>query len=163
MGFRFLFVAFIAALLPLPQKGALGHDAKIGSITIEHPWSRATPGGAAVAAGYLTIRNNGERPDRLVSVTTDIAGSAEVHEMKMADGVMQMRPLHDGVVVPAGGEVALKPGANHLMFVGLQRPLKEGESFAATLAFEKAGSVEVTFMVEKPGATAPAPAEHQGH
>jgi copper(I)-binding protein len=162
MKFCFLSIAFVAALLPLPQNVALAHEAKIGSITIEHPWSRATPGGVMVAAGYLTIRNSGERPDRLVSVTTDIAGSAEVHEMKVVDGVMQMRPLPDGVVVPAGGEVALEPGANHLMFVGLQRPLKEGESFAATLTFEKAGSVEVTFMVEKPGATAPA-SEHESH
>lgn len=136
---------------------------KVGAIEIEDPWSRATPGGASVAAGYLTLKNKGDAPDRLVAATAEIAGSTSIHEMSMADGVMQMRPLPDGVVVPAGGEVALKPGSYHFMFMDLKRSLKEGETFAATLTFEKAGSVAVTFMVEKPGASAPAAPEHEGH
>jgi hypothetical protein len=162
MSLRLPLAALVAAALLVPQNGALAHDAKAGAITVEHPWSRATPGGAKVAAGYLTLKNSGESPDRLVSVTTDIAGSTEMHEVSMTDGVMRMRPVPDGLTVPAGGEVALEPGSHHLMFMDLKRPLKEGESFAATLTFEKAGSVDVTFSVEKPGAAAPA-SEHEGH
>ncbi len=138
----------------------LAHEFKAGAIDIEHPWSRATPGGAKVAAGYATLKNSGATPDRLVSATTGIAKSAEIHEMRMADGVMQMRPVPEGVTVPAGGEVALKPGSYHLMFFGLKRPLSEGESFAVTLTFEHAGSVDVTFAVEGRGASTPPSPEH---
>ena len=127
MSVRLPLAGLLAAILLVPQNGALAHDAKAGAIRVEHPWSRATPGGAKVAAGYLTLKNSGESPDRLVSVTTDIAGSAEVHEMKMVDGVMQMRPVPEGVTVPAGGEVALKPGASHLMFMDLKQGLKDGQ------------------------------------
>src|SRR5262249_40864774 len=67
-----------------------------GSITVEKAWSRATPGGAQVAAGYLTIINRGDTPDRLVSVSTSVAGRTEIHQMKMADGKMEMRPVPDG-------------------------------------------------------------------
>jgi copper(I)-binding protein len=155
----------LSAALILAQSFLLGpvfaHEFKAGAIDIEHPWSRATPGGAKVAAGYATLKNSGATPDRLVSATTGIAKSAEIHEMRMAGGVMQMRPLPEGVTVPAGGEVALKPGSYHLMFFGLKHPLSEGESFVVTLTFEQAGSVDVTFAVEGRGASASPSSEHQ--
>jgi len=72
--------------------------------------------------------------------------------MSMKDGVMTMRPLPDGLMLPAGGEVALEPGGYHLMFIGLKKMLKQGDSFAGTLTFEKAGTVEVSFTVEAIGA-----------
>ena len=88
----------VTAVLAVAALAALEHDAfasefKVGAITIETPWSRATPGGAKVAAGYLTIKNDAATPDRLVSVTADIAGSAGIHQMSMADGIMKMREL----------------------------------------------------------------------
>jgi copper(I)-binding protein len=132
--------------------GAVAHEFKLGDIEIDHPWSRATPPGAQVAGGYLTIVNNGGVPDRLVSVTSDISAKAEVHEMGVKDGVMTMRPVEGGVAIPAGGKVELKPGGYHLMLMGLKRPVKEGESFPATLTFEKAGSVAIEFQVEAIGA-----------
>jgi copper(I)-binding protein len=134
------------------------HEFKAGAITVEHPWSRATPGGARVAVGYAAISNAGEA-DRLVAATAEIAGRAELHEMAAKDGVMTMRPVTGGVSVPAGGKVALKPGSYHLMFLDLKRPLKPGEQFAGTLTFEKAGPVAVTFAVQSIGATGP---EHGG-
>jgi copper(I)-binding protein len=157
-----LAVYVLALGLSLVPVQLFAHEFKAGAIEVEHPWSRATPGGAKVAAGYVTLKNSGEAPDRLVSATAEIARTTEIHVMKMVDGVMQMRPVPDGVVVPAGGEVALKPGSYHLMFMDLKRPLKEGETFAGTLNFETAGSVDVTFMVERPGASAPT-SEHEGH
>ncbi len=158
-------IAVMAAAVALVFQAGLvcAHEFKAGAIEIGHPWSRATPGGAAVAAGYLILKNQGDAADRLVSASAEIAGRTEIHEVTMADGVMQMRPLPDGVPVPAHGEAVLKPGGMHLMFLELKRPLKEGESFPGTLNFEHAGSVAVTFKVEKPGAPKPASEQHHAH
>ena len=124
------------------------------AIHVERPWARATPNGAKVAAGYLTIRNDGDAPDRLVSVTSEAAGRIAPHTMSMTDGLMKMRPLPD-ITVPAHATVTLRPGADHLMLEDLARPLKQGEHFAATLSFDKAGALPVTFSVEAIGAQAP--------
>lgn len=140
---------FAMMLLFASTHALLAHGFKVGALEIGHPWSRATPAGAKVAAGYLTIKNNGAEADRLVSVQSDIAEKAEIHEMAVdAKGVMTMRKLADGVEIPAGGEVALKPGSYHIMFMGLKSPAKEGEKFAGTLTFEKAGTVKVEFAVD---------------
>jgi copper(I)-binding protein len=156
---NWLAVSLVAAGTLLGAGPALAHEFKTGSIVIEQPWSRATPGGAQVAAGYLTIRNDGTAPDRLAAATADIAGLTEIHLMSMVDGVMQMRQVTEGLPVPAGGAVALAPGAYHLMFMDLKRQLKAGEQFSGTQTYEKAGTLEVTFEVEAAGAAAPRPAE----
>ncbi|MEP9349426.1 copper chaperone PCu(A)C [Xanthobacter sp. KR7-225] len=140
-----------AAALAAPM--ATAHEFKAGSIEIEHPWSRATPGGAKVAAGYLVLKNAGAA-DRLVSATAPFAGRVEIHEMAMKDGVMTMRPLADGLAIPAGGTVAFKPGGYHIMFMDLKQPLKEGTLVDGTLTFEKAGTVKVQYKVEAVGAGA---------
>jgi periplasmic copper chaperone A len=142
---------------------ALAAEFKAGDITVKTPWSRATPGGAKVAAGYLVIENSADTPDRLVSATTEIAGRTEIHQMSMTDGMMKMRHVTDGVTVPAHGSVALEPSSYHLMLLDLKRPLKEGETFAGTLTFEKAGTVDVTFEVKGLGAAAPDEGAHQPH
>jgi copper(I)-binding protein len=159
-------VLAVLATAAIAAVAALGHDAfasefKVGAITIETPWSRATPGGAKIAAGYLGIKNDAATPDRLVSATADIAGRAGIHQMSMADGVMKMRELTDGLPIPAEGSVTLEPASYHLMFQDLKRPLKEGETFPATLTFERAGTVSVTFEVRGTGAAAPD--DHQHH
>ncbi|MFG1372931.1 copper chaperone PCu(A)C [Xanthobacter oligotrophicus] len=145
--------ALAAGALILTAQAPMAHEFKAGSIEVDHPWSRATPGGASVAAGYLTLKNTGTAPDRLVSVTAPFAGRVELHEMAVKDGVMTMRPLPDGVAIPAGGSVALKPGSYHIMFLNLKEPLKEGAKVDATLTFEKAGAVAVQFQVESVGAS----------
>lgn len=130
-------------------------DASPSAIRIERPWARATPNGAKVAAGYLTIHNDGDAPDRLIRVTSQAAGRIAPHTMSMTGGVMQMRSLPD-LVVPPHATVALKPGTDHLMLEELARPLKQGDRFTATLFFEKAGTLPVTFSVEGIGAQGPA-------
>jgi len=136
------------ALLGLSQP-VWAHEFKAGDIEIDHPWSREIPEGARVAAGYLVVKNHGIAADRLVSVSSAISGKAEVHEMAVnADGVMTMRPVSGGVEIPAGGELALKPGAFHIMFMDLKDRPKSGTNFPGTLTFEKAGTVEVEFTVE---------------
>ena len=150
--------AALASALLFAQ-AASAHEFKLGDLTIGHPWSRATLPGAKVAAGYLTVKNTGSTPDRLVSVTADIAGKGEIHEMTVKDGVMNMRPLAGGIEIPAGGEVKLEPGSYHVMFMGLKAPAVEGVKFPGTLTFEKAGTVEVEFAVEKAGGEA----DHSAH
>ncbi|MBX3580462.1 MAG: copper chaperone PCu(A)C [Rhizobiaceae bacterium] len=131
--------------------GAVAHEFTLGTLEIDHPWSRATLPGAKVAAGYLTVKNNGAEADRLVAVTGAIAEKTEIHEMAVNDGVMTMRPLAGGLEIPAGGEVKLVPGSFHIMFMGLKEPAVEGQKFKGTLTFEKAGTVEVEFAVDKAG------------
>jgi copper(I)-binding protein len=124
-------------------------------ISIEKPFSRATPGGAKVAAGYMTITNKGAAADRLVSASSPAAGKVEIHEMKMQDGIMKMRELAGGLPIEAGNAAALAPGGNHLMLVELKAPLKPGDKVPVTLNFEKAGKVDVTLDVLAIGAPQP--------
>lgn len=151
-------VALCAAFAASP---AFAHDFTAGSLKIAHPWARATPKGAAVGGGYLTITNTGTTPDRLVKGTSDVATGFEIHEMSMSGGIMKMRPLPDGLEIKPGATVEFKPGGYHLMFTGLKKPLEKGQRVNATLEFEKAGKVDVYFTVEAIGA--PAGGGHEGH
>lgn len=154
-----------AAFLLASVLGAAAHEYKIGTIEIGHPWSRATPNAAKVAGGYLTVKNMGSQPDRIVSVTSDVSDKVELHEMAVNDGVMTMRALPRGIDVPAGGEVKLAPGGFHVMFLDIKRGLKPGDKVNGTITFEKAGKVDVRFAVEamgspKPTEGSPAHANH---
>jgi hypothetical protein len=126
--------------------------AQTGQVEVSNAWARATPGKAENGAAYLTILS--PTTDRLVSVSSPVAKKAELHTMSMAGMVMQMRPLA-GLDIPAGRPVTLKPGGEHIMLLGLDRPLQEGESFPLTLNFERAGPLSVTAVVQKLSATGP--------
>ncbi|MGA2793915.1 MAG: copper chaperone PCu(A)C [Roseiarcus sp.] len=145
----------VAAILSLTVVPAIAQEFKAGDITIDKPWSRATPNGAAVGAGYLVIHNHGATPDKLVGGSADFAGEVAVHEMTMDNGIMRMRELKSGLEIPANGQVALAPKGYHLMFTELKRPLKKGESLKATLVFEHAGSIAVEFQVGGVGDAGP--------
>lgn len=146
------FAAFWAVVIAAPVRA---DDVKAGDLVISQAWSRATPGGAKVAGGFLTIENKGSAPDKLVAVSAEIAGKTEVHEMAMDNGVMKMRPLDKGLVIEPGKTVKLAPGGNHLMLQDLKGPFKEGEKVPVTLEFEKAGKVTVSLDVQGVGAQAP--------
>lgn len=130
---------------------ASAHDVTKGDITISAPWSRATPAGASVGAGYLVITNKGLSADRLLSFSTDLAGQPEVHEMAHEGGVMKMRALPKGLLIPAGATVKLEPGGYHLMLMQLKKPLTVGQRYKANLVFEKAGAIDVEFEVKPIG------------
>ena len=143
----------LAAALALLAAGAGAHEYKAGSIQIDHPWARATPRGATVAAGYLKLTNTGSTPDRLVGGTSSASKDVEIHEMSMTDGVMKMRPIKGGLEIKPGQTVELKPGGSHLMMTNLKQQLQQGQRVKGTLVFEKAGSVEVEYTVEGIGGT----------
>jgi copper(I)-binding protein len=164
---RIAVAALAAALLFVGAHGVLAAEAPAAALKIEQPWSRATPPGAKVAGGYLVIENAAAAPDRLQAATAEIAGRTEIHEMSVTDGIMRMRKLSDGLAVPGSGEVRLEPGSYHLMFMDLKRGIAKGERFKGTLVFEKAGPVEVEFVVQGIGDTKPPPmdahGDHAGH
>ncbi|HZE91001.1 MAG TPA: copper chaperone PCu(A)C [Rhizobacter sp.] len=122
------------------------HSFQLGAISIGHPYARATTAAQPTGGAYLTLTNKGA-DDRLLSASADVAKSVELHRMTMEGDVMHMRRL-DAVDVPAGQTVELKPGALHVMLVGLKAPLQQGDHFPMTLKFEKAGEVTVQVNVE---------------
>ena len=157
---------FIATVLGVMFMAACSqahaHDYKVGTLQIVHPWSRATPKGASVAAGYMTITNTGTEPDRLIGGSSPVAGRVEVHEMSMDGGVMKMRPLKDGLELKPGQTVELKPGSFHVMMLDLKEPVKMGDRVKGTLTFEKAGAVDVEYAVVAAGASPGGKSEHDG-
>jgi periplasmic copper chaperone A len=138
-------------------------DYKVGSLEIIGPWSRATPKGAASAIGYMTIKNTGTTPDRLVGGSADFARGFQLHSMVMEGDVSKMRDL-TGVDIAPGQTIEFKPGGSHVMFVGLKRPLAEGEHVKGTLVFEHAGTVQIEYGVQGVGAqSGPHDMDHMEH
>src|SRR5947199_888396 len=153
------FFAF-AALFALLGAPAHAQEVKAGDLVITQAWSRATPGGAKIAGGYLTIENKGTAPDRLLGGTGDVAAKVEVHEMATKDGVMTMRPLDKGLVIEPGKTVKLAPGGYHLLMFDLKHQLKQGDQVPLTLDYEKAGQVTLPLDVHGVGASVPAGMDH---
>lgn len=141
-----------AACAALAMSPAFAHDYSVGTLKIDHPWARATPKGASVGGGYFKVTNTGTVPDRLVGGVSDVSQRFEIHEMSMDNGVMRMRELAKGIEIKPGETVEFKPGGYHVMLVGLNKQLTQGERVKATLQFEKAGKVDVDFSVEGIGA-----------
>jgi periplasmic copper chaperone A len=144
---------FAAAMLVCAVCAVAAAEYKIGSIQIDNPWSRATPKGASTGAGYLTIRNTGTEPDRLIGGSIDIAGGFQIHQMTMDQGVSKMREMK-AIEIKPGETVELKPGSSHIMFVDLKRRLEKGERVKGSLTFQRAGTVAIEYPVEAIGARA---------
>jgi copper(I)-binding protein len=143
----------LAAMLAVSASPTTATDYNLGPLQIVQPWARATPKGASVAGGFMKITNKGTAPDRLLGGTAGFAGRFEIHEMKMEQGVMKMRPLSAGLEIKPGQTVELKPGSFHVMFMELKAPLEKGQRVKGTLEFEKAGKIEVEYTVEAIGAS----------
>jgi periplasmic copper chaperone A len=150
---RLAYAVLLSTVLAAP---ACAEEVKVGDLVITQAWCRATPGGAKVAGGYLTIENKGSAPDRLIGGSADVAAKVQVHEMATSNGVMTMRPLDDGLTIEPGKTVKLAPGGYHLMMLDLKSPLKKGDQLPVTLEFEKAGKVQVSFDIQGVGAPGPA-------
>lgn len=151
---RILAIAAVAAIVV--AGGAWAHEYQLRALHIDHPFARATPPGARSGGVFLSVANNGDRPDRLLTVSTPVAGIAELHQMVMDAGVMRMRAV-PGLDVKPGDRLVLQPGGYHVMLADLKRPLQAGDTFPLTLGFEKAGSIEVSVVVESMAAGAMQP------
>lgn len=124
-------------------------------IAITDPWSRETAEGQNAGGAFMTIANTGTAADRLTGGSSPVAGRVEIHTMTMEDDVMRMRQLEDGLEIPAGGNVTLKPGSFHVMLMDLKQPLKAGEAVPLTLTFAGAGPVETALEVKPAGTMGP--------
>ena len=140
---------FLLVLAAACSISAFADDAKIGTISINHPWARATPGAVKNSAAFMRFDNKGAA-DKLVSVTGTVAKEIQIHSMITEAGVMKMREIKS-LDIPANGRAELKPGGFHIMLIGMPDGLKEGSKFPLILKFEKAGEVTVLVTAEKPG------------
>ena len=134
---------------------AMMQTAEIAALKISGGWAKAMLPGQPVGGGYLTVQNTGSEADRLLSITSPSSPDVQIHEMKMEGDVMKMRQLAEGLEIPAGGKVELKPGGSHLMFMSVPEPFKEGGMVKIMLKFEKAGGVEVSLPVAAADSTGP--------
>lgn len=138
----------IAAAFALAASSALAADLEISGA-----FMRASPKVANAGAGFLTIKNSGTQDDKLVAAEADISKIVELHTHVKDGEIMRMRKV-ESIAVPAGGVAELKPGADHVMFINLHKPLAEGDKVAVTLVFEKAGRKSVEMPVMSVGAMA---------
>ena len=137
----------LASFATMPS--AFAHQIKLGNLVISHPWSRQSPMGADVSAGFFKITNNGTEDDRLVSATSEISPITQIHEMKMEGDVMKMRAI-PSLDLPVGQTVELKPGGYHLMFMQLKAPLVAGSQIPVTLQFKNAQGQTLEHPVQVP-------------
>ena len=158
MNHVFAIALALAACVGAPIAGA--HDYKLSTLSIKHPFARATPPGAEIGGAYMRIDNKGSADDKLVHASSPAADAVQIHTMAMDGSVMRMREVAD-VDLPAGKSVTLKPGGFHLMLVGLRKPLIEGSRVPLTLTFEHAGTIDVEVAVQS--RTAGAQDAHDKH
>lgn len=141
-----LLAAAVTVSLAAFGSGARAHEFTLGALKIDHPWARASAGPARNSAAFMTIHNAGGA-DRLMAAAADVSERVELHTHMMEGDVMKMRQV-EAVEVPANAMAELQPGGFHVMLIGLQAPLKEGEHFPLTLTFENAGEITVEVAVE---------------
>lgn len=118
------------------------------AVSATDAWCRPSPNGAKAGGCYVTL--TAATDDKLTDGSTPRAGSLQVHEMKTENGMMKMAELTAGLPLPAGQAVALAPGGNHLMLIGLTAPLVDGETVPLTFQFASAPTITVQAQVRQP-------------
>ncbi|MBF0269857.1 MAG: copper chaperone PCu(A)C [Alphaproteobacteria bacterium] len=144
---------FLATAFCLAAMTANAHDYKLGDLTIQHPWARASAGMAGAGGAFFTIVNGGAS-DKLLKAEADVSKVVELHTHIKDGEVMRMRQVPD-IDVAGGTETKLAPGGLHVMLIGLKAPLKEGQVFPMTLTFEKSGTVTVEVQVQGVASSTP--------
>ena len=140
----FIFTAWLG----LPQT-VMASDVKVGDIVIKNPTIKMAKKGMSTGA-FMVIENTGNKPDTLLSTSSDIAKRTEVHLTAISkDGMAKMEHQKNGVVIPAGGSLVLKHGSYHIMFMGLTSDLKH-HPVPFQLVFKNAGTVTVHAKVVSP-------------
>ena len=117
-------------------------------IIIDNVWIKDTPPNHKITAGYLTIENLSDTDATLLSVSSSFAKKVEIHQMNMDGEVMKMRPIKDGLFIPAGEIIYLKPDGFHLMFMMLNMQIISQQTHRIKLTFRNIGSVEVSATVK---------------
>lgn len=142
-------MSFKSTLLAASAAIALATSAFAGDITIEDPYARVSAMKSTSGAAFMVIKNAADTDDQLIDARSDVSKKVELHTHKENDqGVMQMLHIPEGFAIPAGGAHALARGGDHVMFMGLNAPLKHGDVVKVTLVFKNAGEVELDIPVD---------------
>jgi copper(I)-binding protein len=150
------FTSILRTLASIALSG-FAFAASAQGVIVQDAWARATVQGQKATGAFMKLTAAADT--KLVSVTTPVAAVAEVHEMKMDGGVMTMRALDGGLVLPAGKAVELKPGGYHLMLMDLKLPLQKDTTIPLTLVFKDAAGKETRTELKLP-VSAAAPMTH---
>lgn len=127
------------------------------TVEAKDAWARATPSGASTGAAYVTLTSRAG--DLLTGASSPAAGQVTVHEMRMDGAIMRMRTLADGLPLPEGQPVALRPGGFHLMLERLNGPLRQGQTVTVRLTFRDAPPIDLQVPVQAVGASGPGNAQ----
>ena len=142
MSIRLVFLAVISTI-------AGAASAMASDISVTDAYARASSPTAKAGAAFMIVKNSGETEDRLIAVTSEVAARTELHTHLLSDdGVMQMRPVENGLVIPASGQHALQRGGDHVMFMGLVDGFDQGDIVSITLTFEHAGEITIDIPVD---------------
>lgn len=135
-----------------PKEAPAVPSAVHGALEMHKPWARSSsrPQPNNFAGAFLSITNKGPDDDRLVAASSPLAERIELCGIKVVGAAIDMRPLTNGVAIPAGNTATLKPRGYHLLLLGVKAPLAKGSALPVTLTFAKAGTVDVAFAVEEP-------------
>lgn len=137
---------------PLPDSPpAAARSYTLGEIDIGSAWARAGSPEASEGAGFFTLTNKGVAPDRLIAATSPVAERVEIHAITVVGSGVRMRQRERGLVLTPGLTLMLKPRGYHLLLIGLRTPLEPGTRIAATLTFEKAGSIDIELVAAAAG------------
>ena len=134
-----------------PPAAAASPSHKLGEIEIGSPWARESSHGTGNGGCFFTLANNGAVADRLIGATSPAAERVEIHAITVEGGGICMRQRENGLALSPGTTLTFKPRGYHLLLVGLKAPLVSGVRVAVTLAFEKAGSLDVECVAAAPG------------
>ena len=141
---KIITILFATSLL-----ASLGSFVCAGDVMVMDAYARSSGKTAKAGAAFLMIHNHTDSAERLISAYSDVSKMVQLHtHEKGDDGVMKMRHVEEGFVIPAGGMRALKRGADHIMFMGLNAPWEHGDRLEVTLTFENAGEITINIIVD---------------
>lgn len=144
MSVRTIFLAALAAVtLALP--GYAGE-----TIVVHDTYFRSSTPTSPTGAAFMVLMNHGDVDDTLIAARSDVSKMVEIHtHIEDADGVMRMRPIEGGIVLNAGEMHMLERGADHLMFMGLNKAMEQGDTMTVILVFEHAGEMTIEIPVDR--------------
>lgn len=154
-----LVLALTALTAGIPAAVAAGVADNVAAVG---PFVRMVPPGAQATGAFMVLKNNGDKDAKVVGASSPAAKATELHDHINDGGVMKMRPV-PSITIKAKGEAVLKPGSLHVMLIGLNAPMKEGEKIAITLNFDDGSSRQVDATIMKPAPMPVAPPPMEGH
>ncbi len=142
-----VFILFVALMINNITV-AYAEQIKFNNIAISKAWIKDTPPNHKTTAGYFTIENLSDTDRILLSVSSSFAAKGEIHQILKDGEIMKMRPVSNGLVIPAGKILYLKPGSFHVMFMKLNTQMIPMQEHEITLTFQSLGSVVVPATVK---------------